>query len=148
MGKASQGSDAGVPAQAALDPEDPAIAPAVAAAMDVLDRFMTAINTRDTEALLGVLHFPHYRLSQGEMKIWQDTGSYMRDFEARAGADWHDSVWLRRAVVGASPDKVHVNVEFARRRRDGGEIARYRSLWVITRQDGVWRTALRSSFAN
>ena len=127
------------------DPEDPK---AAAAAMQVLDGFMTALNDRSEAGLLAALHFPHYRLARGRMTVWDDIGTYMRDFSARAGTDWHDSVWLRRDIVAAAPDKVHVDVEFARRRADGSEIARYRSLWVIARLDGTWKAQLRSSFGN
>ena len=43
---------------------------AVADALTVLDRFMAALNTGNEPALLATLHFPHYRLAGGRMRVW------------------------------------------------------------------------------
>ena len=86
---------------------------AVAAALAVLDRFMAALNAGDEAALLATLHFPHYRLAGGLMRVWENPGPYLGDFLARAGADWHHSAWdfrqrhRRRAGEGASRRAVH-----------------------------------------
>ena len=50
-------------------------------------------------------------------------------------------------VVQADDTKVHVVVEFARYRADGSELARYQSLYVVTREAGRWGIRGRSSFA-
>ena len=42
---------------------------AIAAAMGVLDRHLAALNSGDAVALAQTLHFPHYRLAGGRMKI-------------------------------------------------------------------------------
>ena len=52
-----------------------------------------------------------------------------------------------RRVVHASPDKVHLDVQFSRWRADGSLIGRYRSLWIVTARAGRWRVQARSSFA-
>ena len=44
---------------------------AIAAAMGVLDLHLAALNSGDAVALAQTLHFPHYRLAEGRMKIWQ-----------------------------------------------------------------------------
>jgi hypothetical protein len=59
----------------------------------VLDRFMRALNEGDEPALLATLHFPHYRLAGGHLRVWETPGPYLGDFLARAGADWHHSAW-------------------------------------------------------
>jgi hypothetical protein len=122
-------------------------AAAAAAALDVLDRFMAALNARDEAALAATLHFPHYRLAGGRMRVWEGPDGYLAGFLARAGADWHESRWDFRRVIAAGPDKVHLNVQFTRCRADGTAIGQYRSLWVVTRRDGRWAVQLRSSFA-
>lgn len=38
--------------------------------MAVLDDDIAALNARDEAALVATLHFPHYRLSGGRMKVW------------------------------------------------------------------------------
>jgi hypothetical protein len=43
----------------------------------VLDRFMAALNAGDEPALLATLHFPHYRLAGGRMRVWDQPGAYL-----------------------------------------------------------------------
>ncbi len=127
---------------------DPAAQPAaVAAALAVLGAHITALNARDAPAIAATLHFPHYRLSPTAMKVWETPESYLADFLARAGTGWAASQWEFRRPVAASPDKVHLDVQFARLDASGAVTGHYRSLWVVTRRDGRWAVALRSTFA-
>jgi hypothetical protein len=120
---------------------------AIAAALLVLDRHMAALNDRDAEALAATLHFPHFRLSGGTMRVWQTPDSYFGDFLKRAGDGWHRSAWLERRPIAASADKVHLDVSFVRCRADGTELGRFRSLWIVSRLNGIWGAQARSSFA-
>ncbi len=122
-------------------------AKAVSAALAVLDRHMAALNARDPEAIAATLHFPHYRLSGGRMRVWDGPQTYFADFLARAGEGWHHSAWDARTPIAAGPDKVHLDVSFTRYREDGSPLGRFRSLWVVARLDGRWAAQLRSSFA-
>jgi len=123
-------------------------AAAVAAGMDVLDRFMAALNARDQAALLASMHFPHYRLAGVTMRVWeQPDASYFAGFLARAGEGWHHTDWDFRRVIVAGPEKVHFDVQFTRYRADNSVIGSYRSLYIVTRRDGRWAIAVRSSFA-
>jgi hypothetical protein len=114
----------------------------------VLDRFMAALNAGDEPALLATLHFPHYRLAGSRMRVWDQPGSYLGDFRARAGAEWHHSEWDFRNVIAAGPAKVHLDVQFTRYRADGSVIGSFRSLWIVTECGGCWAVAARSSFAD
>jgi len=118
-----------------------------AAAIAVLDRHIVALNARDPDAIAATLHFPHYRLSGAGMRVWDGPERYFADFRARAGSDWHHSAWDFRNLIAASPEKVHLDVQFTRYRQDGSAIGSYRSIWVVTRLDERWAAQLRSSFA-
>lgn len=120
---------------------------AVAAAMAVLDDHIAALNARDEAALVATLHFPHYRLAGGRMQVWERPESYLADFYARAGADWHHSAWDFRNVIAAGPDKAHLDVQLTRFRADNSVIGRFRSLWIVSKVDGRWAAQARSSFA-
>jgi len=122
-------------------------AEAVSGAMAALDAHMQALNARDETALAATLHFPHYRLTGGRMKVWDQPDSYFADFRERAGGDWHHSAWDFRQVIAAGRDKVHVDVQFTRYRADGSAIGHYRSLWVMSKLDCRWAAQVRSSFA-
>jgi hypothetical protein len=109
---------------------------------------MAALNAGDEPALLATLHFPHYRLAGGRMRVWNQPGAYLGDFLARAGVDWHHSEWDFRRVIAAGPAKVHLDVQFTRYRIDNSVIGSFRSLWIVTKSGGLWTVAARSSFAD
>lgn len=120
---------------------------AIEKAMAVMDAHLTALNARDPVGLAASLHFPHHRLASGRLQTWETSKTYLADFYARAGEDWDHSAWDKLEVIAAGPDKVHLDVAFTRYRADNSVLGRYRSLWVIARNDGRWAAVLRSSFA-
>ena len=120
---------------------------AVKQALAVMDRHIEALNARDNDKLIATLHFPHYRLSGSDLKIWETPERYQSDFLKRAGADWSHSAFEDIEVTGTSENKVHLNAEIQRFRKDGSLLTRFRSLWVITCEHDVWAAKLRSTFA-
>jgi hypothetical protein len=81
------------------------------------------------------------------MTIWEGSETYLQDFHARAGGEWHRSAWDFRHPISASAEKVHLDVQFSRYRADGSVLGRYRSIWVVSCIDRRWAAQLRSSFA-
>ena len=67
----------------------------VTAAVAVMQAHIKALNARDGEAIAATLHFPHYRLTDGNVKVWDGPESYLSDFHARAGGEWSHSGWGR-----------------------------------------------------
>ncbi len=118
-----------------------------AAALAVMNAHVAGLNARDEAAIAATLHFPHYRLSGGRMRIWETPDDYFADFLARAGDDWDHTAWDSLDCLAAGPDKVHLDVRFTRYRADGSALGHFRSLWVVARIDGKWAAQLRSSFA-
>ena len=121
------------------------------AAVIAIEEFMAALNARDDAALYDLLHLPHVRISGEGVAIWHDRGeleaTYLRDFYARAGPDWHHTTLDSTEVIHTSEHKVHVLIQFTRRDGSGSAIATYRSLWIMTGVDGHWGAQARSSFA-
>ena len=120
---------------------------AIQAAKSVMSAHIDALNARDEDDLAATLHFPHIRLSQTDLRVWDTPESYFADFRARAGSRWARSSFDDMRVAQTSDTKVHI--ETTVRRFDGAdtEIGSFRSLWVITRENGRWAAKLRSSFA-
>ena len=117
-------------------------------ALAVLDAFMAALNHGDEAGVNATFNFPHVRLAKGKVTVWQEPGDYkLEGFYTRAGEDWARSQWEERAPIHVGSDKVHFAVEFSRWRTDGSELGRYKSIYVVTRQDGRWGVQARSSFA-
>ena len=119
----------------------------IAAAQGRLDAFMTAFNARDIPASEATFNFPHVRFASGAVTV-MNPGYHKPDmFERGALAEWDQSAWQRRAVIHAGADKVHIDTRFARYRKDGGLIAAFDSIYIVTRQNGRWGIQGRSSYA-
>ena len=129
------------------DIPDTAFSVSIAAARIVMAAHLEALNAQDPDALAATMHFPHYRLSGGVMRVWQGPTTYLAAFHTRASGDWHRTEWDSVDVLMASPVKVHLDVRFTRFRADGSILAKHRSLWVISEIANVWAAQLRSSFA-
>lgn len=115
----------------------------------VLDAYMEAFNRLDMPAWEATLHFPHYRLAGGAMRVLeapgaQDGAALRQRLEA---SGWHHSAWERRVIVHLAADKAHVDTRFVRYRPDGSVLAAFDSLYVLTKEHGRWGVKLRSSFA-
>ena len=134
---------------AAVTPAQARDVEAEAAAMKVLDAFMTAFNAQDLAAFEAVLHFPHYRIASGNVSVLQDPSTLPDLFERFVAAmpGWDHSAWEKRKVVHSGPDKVHIDTRFTRYRADGSVLASYDSLYIVTKQSGRWGVLARSSFA-
>lgn len=121
----------------------------VAQAMAVLDAFMAALNGRNEAALNDTLNFPHVRIAGGKVAVFERRGDYTFEyFRNRVAADgWAHSAWDERTVIHSGPEKVHLAVVFSRFRADGSRIASFRSIYIVTCQDGHWGIQGRSSYA-
>ena len=120
---------------------------AIEAALGVMQAHIDALNVRDEAALAATLHFPHFRLSGTELKVWDGPESYFSDFRARAGSDWARSRFNDIRVVQASNDKVHLDAEIIRYDRNDAVLTRFRSLWILTKENETWAAKFRSTFA-
>lgn len=119
----------------------------IAAAMKVLDDFMTAFNARNVEAFEATFNFPSVRLASNTLRIIERGDHQPTMFETGALAEWDHSAWERRDVIHSGPDKVHVDTRFTRYRADGSVIGGFDSVYVVTCQDGHWGVKIRSSYA-
>ena len=116
-------------------------------ALKVLDDHILALNAHDPNAIAATLHFPHFRLSGTGPKEWPTLEKYFDDFKLRAGGDWGHSEFSDIKVVDSIQTKVHVDLEVLRYDANNELIARFRSLWVLTYDQGRWAAKFRLSFA-
>jgi len=128
---------------------------AIAAARAAMDGFMAAFNAEDTAALRDRwFHFPHVRFHSGKVSTWPTAADYtsnlvwqQRDAAAGQSAGWARTAWDYVEAIDAGAEKVHFRVQFTRFRADGSAIGSYRSLYIVTLQDGRWGIQGRSSWA-
>jgi hypothetical protein len=115
----------------------------------VLDQYLAAFNAKDLTAWENTYQFPHYRLASGKVSVLEKAG--LRDpkkvFGELQKQGWDHSKWDHRNIVQASDDKVHVDTEFSRYRKDDSLIGHYESLYILTKENGRWGIKFRSSYA-
>ena len=119
----------------------------IAAAMKVLDDFMTAFNARDIAAWRKTFNFPSVRLASNTLTIIDEDYHQPDMFGRGSLSEWDHSAWDRRDVIHAGDDKVHIDTRFVRYRKDGSVLGAFDSIYVVTRENGHWGVKARSSFA-
>ncbi len=120
---------------------------AIRSALDVMQAHIDALNACDETGIAKTLHFPHFRLSGTALKSWITPDNYFADFRARSGTTWARSSFDDIHVLQTSDDKVHLDAEINRYDSNAAIISTFRSLWIITYEDGRWAAKFRSSFA-
>ena len=110
-------------------------------ALAAVDRYLAALNARDTEAIRAAFNFPHLRIgAKGNLTRFEKPEDYdfSHFYRATSADGWHHTSWDKTEAVFAAEGKVHVAVNFTRYREDGSVIGRYFSLYIVTCQNGHW----------
>jgi hypothetical protein len=120
-------------------------------AINAYEKFITALNSGDSQAMFEVMHVPHIRISGNGVVIYETKGQlkreYLNGFESRAGQTWHhtETNWVQ--ALHSSNDKVHLYLQWTRYDKGGNSLATHCALWIMTKLDGKWGAQCRSSFA-
>jgi len=123
---------------------------AIAGARAALDGFTAAFNREDADTIrTRWFHFPHVHFHFGKVTAMPTPSDYHNFVSARGGqsARWGRSAWDYQKVIDAGPEELHFRVQFTRYRADDTPIGSYRSLYIVTLQDGRWGITARSSWA-
>jgi hypothetical protein len=118
------------------------------ACMQVLDAFMDALNAYDSAGMDRCMHYPHPRIADGKVVVYEKAGSNPMDLFDRLKKEdgWSHSRWVKREVIQFNERKAHVVLSYTRLRADGSVIGTYDSLYVLTNVGGRWGIQARSSF--
>ncbi len=129
---------------------DPRISqyPAVEA---VMMEYLRSFNAKDVESWSKTMLYPHIRIASGEIVLYPSASDLATKIDLHQFAqenNWSRSEWKTLDVIQASPEKVHVKVEFTRDDKTGEPYVSYNSLYVLQRDmTGDWGIRARSSFA-
>lgn len=121
-----------------------------AGARAALDGFMEAFNAEDADAIrTRWYHFPHVRLHSGQVTVMQTPDDFHSMVWQRAGQaeGWARTAWDYVELIDSGSGKAHFRVQFTRYRADGSAFGSYKSLYIVTLQDGRWAIQARSSWA-
>jgi hypothetical protein len=119
----------------------------IEAAMGVLDLFMKGFNARDVSLYDQAFNFPSVRFASNNLRIINKGDQKPAMFDNLANTGWDHSAWRRREVIHAGPDKVHIDTNFARYRKDGSILGGYDSIYIVNNEGGRWGVKIRSSYA-
>ncbi|MBT6277373.1 MAG: hypothetical protein HOI95_24985 [Chromatiales bacterium] len=123
---------------------------ALEAASAAMDGFMEAFNAEDADALrTRWFHFPHVRFHSGKVSVMERPEDFYLLVWNREGQsrEWHRTAWDYYEPIDVGEEKVHFRVQFTRYRADNSAIGTYKSLYIVTFQDGRWGIQGRSSWA-
>ncbi len=120
---------------------------AITAALEVMNRHISALNDRHTLELATTLHFPHFRLVGTSLKVWELKTGRRQKIQISVRSNWAYTKLASITIISANANKVHLDVQINRFNAQDQLIADFRSIWVITEIGGVWAAQLRSSLA-
>ena len=86
-------------------------------ALAVVDRYLAALNARDSEAIRAAFNFPHLRVgAKGNLARYETPADYDfgHFFRATSRDRWHHTKWDKTEAVFVTVGKVHVAVDFTR----------------------------------
>ena len=116
------------------------------------NRWNTAFNARDMDAMVAEMHFPHRRLSgENEFQVWRTEDDFRATRGDNTTASLNAQAWDHTATtsieaVQSGTDKVHLAINQSRRRADGAEYNAFPTLWIFTKINERWGVQFRSSF--
>ena len=118
------------------------------ACIAVLDRFMDALNAYDADGMDACMHFPHIRMAENRVTVYDAPGNNPMDLFDRLKREdgWRRSAWDERRLAQWNEEKAHFALSYTRYREDGSVIGKYESLYILTLKDGSWGVQARSSF--
>ena len=117
----------------------------------VMREYLRSFNAKDVESWSKTMLFPHIRIASGEIVLYPTASNLASKIDLHQFAqenNWSRSEWKTLDVIQASPEKVHVKVEFTRYDKTGEPYVSYNSLYILQREKkGYWGIRARSSFA-
>jgi hypothetical protein len=115
--------------------------------LDLFLRFNETYSNNDVRGHLETYLFPTVHLAPGQVMSFakpEDVPPHI--LTTGLTPDYWRSEWKRLDVVQANPDKVHVATVFSRQRKDGSEINRCPSLYILEKERGRWGIRAHSAF--
>ena len=120
------------------------------ASVAAVEAYLDAVNRRDAQAFAATMHYPHYRVTRaGQVQAWEEAREVASTmtFDRLASTGWVRTAAHNVNPVQVSADAVNVALELLRYNAAGEQIARFDTLYLVTREDGRWAFQGRSSFA-
>ena len=118
------------------------------AALGAVETFFAALgNPTDPEAVAATLNYPHVRVADGAVVLWESAAQYLAGPEPGRLRTWAGTRldWAEAVQVGGGG--VNVVVRYSRLSPSGATLSSYEALYLVTTRDGHIGVQARSSFA-
>ncbi|MDP6581389.1 MAG: hypothetical protein QF681_12110 [Vicinamibacterales bacterium] len=120
----------------------------MAAAIGAVEAYVTAFNDpTDTAGWAATLNYPHVRVADGTVEMWDTAEDYVTGSEGGRQRAWVETRldWAEPVQVGGAG--VNVAVRFSRLNTLGETLSSYEAVYLVTNRDGHIGIQARSSFA-
>jgi hypothetical protein len=104
-----------------------------------VDAYFRAWNSHDPNALAAALHFPHVRMGDDALELWNSAAEFAAGSEAGRQRTWYQTRLDQAEVVQASADGVNVAITYSRLDRAGQVFSKYEAVVLVVRRDNAWR---------
>jgi hypothetical protein len=119
--------------------EPAAAATNAATALETVVAYFRAWNSHDPRTLGGALHFPHVRIGDGAVEVWNSVDEFLAGSDPGRQRTWYETRLDQSEVVQVSADGVNVAVTYSRRDRAGQVLSKYEAIILVVRRSGAWR---------
>ena len=118
-----------------------------AAAQAVVKAYIDNFNSKDIASFESVMHYPNVRHADGKIFVVEEPSGRQQMFaDLEKAIGWDYTTLDSSEIVQCHPDKVHIAVRVTRHSKTA-PIHSFDSLYVVTKVDGKWGIAIRSSYA-
>ncbi len=117
-----------------------------AAALAALDAFVGAWNSHEIATLARTIHYPHVRVADRQIEMWNDMDAFIAGTEAGRQRTWYQMRVDQVRAAQVTANGVNLVLSFSRLARDGSLMSKDEGLFLVTWREGAWKIQARSTF--
>jgi hypothetical protein len=117
-----------------------------AAARAAVDAFVQAWNSHDISTLARSVHYPHVRIADRQIEMWNGADEFIAGTEAGRQRTWYQLRVDQIRAVQVTATGVNLVLSVNRIARDGTVMSKDEGLFLVTLRDGAWKLQARSTF--
>jgi hypothetical protein len=114
------------------------------AGRDAVTAFFQAWNARDSAQVAAAIHYPHVRIADGHVEVWNNAERFLAGSEPGRQRTWFQTRVDDMKVVQTTSNGVNLTVKISRIGRDGRVLSTDEGVFLVVLRDGVWKVQARS----
>lgn len=116
-----------------------------AAALETVNAYFRAWNSHDPKALGAAMHYPHVRIGDGAVEVWNSVADFMAGSDPGRQRTWFETRLDQAEVAQVSANGVNVAATYSRRDRTGQAFSKYEAVILVVRRNDAWRVQALST---